>query len=61
MSAENERRQDLGLSVIPEAPEAPNRHGCIKGWLGETAEGLPVPCLTCRPWLGTTITTTRKA
>lgn len=47
-SAENERRRDLGLAVIPEAT-AP--HICVKGWIGENAEGLPIPCLTCRPWL----------
>ncbi|GAA4047674.1 hypothetical protein GCM10023063_38800 [Arthrobacter methylotrophus] len=57
MSAtDNERRQDLGLPVIPDPPE----HHCTKGWLSETPDGLPIPCLTCRPWLRPNIRATPK-
>lgn len=31
----------------------PHEHRCHDGWLGETTDGRPIPCHTCRPWLNT--------
>lgn len=26
-------------------------HACTSGWVGADAEGRPIPCTVCRPWL----------
>ena len=27
-------------------------HRCGNGWIGETSDGRPIPCLICKPHLG---------
>ena len=44
-----DRRQDLGLPVLPFEPE-PEPHRCREGWLPDE-DGLAVPCLQCKPHL----------
>jgi hypothetical protein len=39
-----------GEVLEDEALPAPRpAHHCVLGWVGEDAEGRPVPCLICRP------------
>jgi hypothetical protein len=47
-----ERREAEAVAAAAEAVEL-RRHAneCRNGWLGEDADGHPIPCPTCRPWL----------
>lgn len=31
--------------------EPPPPHHCGNGWIGETPDGRPIPCLICKPHL----------
>lgn len=41
-------RRDRTGEEMEDAPEA---HVCRGGWLGEDADGNPIPCLKCKPHL----------
>jgi hypothetical protein len=49
MNQEADRRQDLGLSLLPFEPQ-PERHRCDNGWLPDL-DGCAVPCRRCKPHL----------
>lgn len=47
MKQEADRRQDLGLSLLPLEPEP---HRCENGWLPDV-DGCAMPCLKCKSHL----------
>lgn len=49
MTSDPDRRQDLGLPMLPFEPE-PVAHRCHKGWLPDK-DGRAFPCLRCKPHL----------
>uniref|UniRef100_UPI001CA5EA10 hypothetical protein n=1 Tax=Arthrobacter sp. B1805 TaxID=2058892 RepID=UPI001CA5EA10 len=49
-AAMSEDRDPTDYGLSRQLVERPAR-SCEAGWLGETAEGLPIPCPECRPWL----------
>lgn len=47
-----EERQAAAEAAAAASAEAlAHRTVCAGGWLGEDAEGHPIPCLICRPHL----------